>query len=131
MKTKITKFILLGLGAGGVSILLIWVSAWLIFGNSFGFGSSSFDQSVWLAWHNRFEPDNPRYGMVDDVRTRLLHDQPTRSEVLELLGNPDAGQGADYLSYNLGASFAGVDFDVLVIYFGEDDRVIEVRLVPG
>ena len=131
MKTKIAKWMLLGLVAGGGIILLIWVITWLIIWNSFGFEPSGFDQSVWLAWHNRAEPDNPRYGMVDDVRTRLLRDQPTRPEVLELLGSPDAGQGANYLGYNLGVSFTGVDFDALFIYFDEEGRVAEVRVVQG
>ena len=129
MNNRNAKLILLFLGGGSLFLLLALAAAWIILGSLFG--PSGFDQSVWLAWYSSSEPDNPRYGMVDDLQTMLLQDRPTRVEVLELLGTPDGGQGDDYLGYNLGASFVGVDFDALVIYFDENDRVFEVRIVQG
>lgn len=91
--------------------------------------SDGFDAERWRQAQQGCAPDNPRLGMYDELEDELLAEQPTRDEVLTLLGPPDAGAEPDFLRYQLGYNM--IDCDFVAIEFGPDGRVSEVRYVQG
>jgi hypothetical protein len=110
------------------------VALWLLWDNPTDpFDNASFDQALWSKWRGSWDPDSPRGHMASDLIGRLERGQPTRSDVLALLGPPEApcskltppaGDLGQCLSYSIG-SWSGfrMDSDTLDVYFGYDGRV--------
>jgi hypothetical protein len=80
-----------------------------------------FDQAGWKAQHDSTAIDNPRAGMVVAVEEHLKPGM-SRDEVLALLGPAESENGGT-LTYDLGASPYGIDFDYLVIEFDAKGRL--------
>ena len=56
----------------------------------------------------------------------------TREEVIALLGPPEIHNDFHSIQYLIGAwSSIRINFEYLVIYFDDDDGVIEIRIIPG
>lgn len=102
-----------------------------VFGDEGERTEQTFDRETWLAWHNNWDQDNPRFGMAEEVRAWLLTERPTEAQVLERLGPPDAGQRDTVLAYNLGVPLFSIDYYALEIYFGHDGRVSELHQKQG
>jgi hypothetical protein len=85
------------------------------------------------AWNDPETEERNRQEMADDLVARGLLDGLTRSEVTSLLGQPpDTEYFRDWdMVYVLGPerSFIGIDFEWLVVRFGDNDRVSEYRIV--
>ena len=90
--------------------------------------SQGFDQARWQQG-NGCDPNNPRLGMYEELRTKLLAERPTRPEVIALLGQPDAGSGSTEVNYMLGYNL--IDCDSVRIQFGGDGRVFDVSYIQG
>lgn len=68
--------------------------------------------------------------MIGDLSKELMHRRPSRTEVVEWLGEPDFRNEPRLMSYNLGMwSGLRMDFDSLDIEFDEAGRVRHVRSV--
>lgn len=93
-------------------------------------GGDRFDAAGWRqASQEGCTPDNPRLGMYDQLRSRLLRERPAKAEVVAMLGPPDDGQRPRVVGYELGLNI--IDCDSVEIRFGPDERVLEVRYVQG
>lgn len=101
--------------------------------------SRPFDSATWKATKGDTSDYAPRLYMVDYLMERQLLLGKTKSEVLELLGEPDranAGVRQDVVSYDrdliywLGPerSFLRIDSEMLVIDIGDDGLVTGVYL---
>jgi hypothetical protein len=96
------------------------------------FDDRAFNQKVWLDHDEDWSMTNPRGRMAYSVRDLLLESRMTREEVRELLGPPEIDSERHSIQYLLGAwSSIRIDPDYLVISFDEDDRAIEVRIIPN
>jgi len=96
------------------------------------FDDRAFNQEVWLDHFEDHGMANPRGRMAYSVRDLLLESHMTREEVIDLLGPPEIDSEIHSIQYLLGAwSSIRIDLDYLVISFDDDDRVIEVRIVPN
>jgi outer membrane protein assembly factor BamE (lipoprotein component of BamABCDE complex) len=81
---------------------------------------SRFDKATWLENDNS-NHDNPRFGMVEDIRNNYLKLGMTKKEVVDLLGLPqyDTTQSAFEYQYKIGSNpgmhidpyFLIIDFD--------------------
>jgi hypothetical protein len=94
------------------------------------FDDRSFNQRVWLKHYDDWSWDNPRGPMAGSVRDLLVETRMTREEVIELLGPPEISEGDYAVRYLLGP-WRGIpiDDDFLVVYFDEDGRVKDVRIM--
>ncbi len=104
-----------------VGIGLVLLGGWL------GPDTQGFDAALWRQ-STMGCAGNPRLGMYEELEARLLRERPTRAEVLTLLGPPD-GEDAATVDYTLGYNI--IDCDYVIITFGADDRVSEVRYMQG
>lgn len=113
-------------GIGAVMLLVVTGCTpldWL------GGAGDGFDAERWRQAQQGCAPDNPRLGMYDELEDELLRERPTRSEVLAMLGPPDAGEDSESVQYTLGYNM--IDCDSVLILFGEDGRVADVRYIQG
>jgi hypothetical protein len=82
----------------------------------------SFDPDVWKAQRDEdFDGDNPRAGMVGELRREHLVEGTPRERVHDLLGPPESVRGDSDL-YELGRSATGVDYEQLAVVY-EDGRL--------
>jgi hypothetical protein len=121
--------------AGMVGTALAFVALVSLLSDS-PFDDQPFDQVVWLKHYNDNDPDNPRGLMADAIKKRLLHEKPTISSVMLLLGDPESMHEANkagfsfVLSYNLGMwSGFRIDYDTFDIYFDGSNRVSQIRII--
>lgn len=91
-------------------------------------GSGRFDSEVWKAHASQDERDNPRAGMLADLRPRLRPGM-SRTEVEGLLG-AGAGDGVR-VSYALGMAAYGADYEYFVIEYDAAGRLTRTSLVRG
>ncbi|MEO0500547.1 MAG: hypothetical protein AAF205_08335 [Pseudomonadota bacterium] len=82
-----------------------------------------FDQDRWNSGAGNFTGENPREGMIGDVRDVVSYGM-LRTDVHAVLGPPDSS-GRDVDGYALGRSAVGVDFETLEIGYA-DGRVVRV-----
>ncbi len=87
-----------------------------------------FDSEVWKAHASQDERDNPRAGMVADLRPRLRPGM-SRAEVESLLGPGDGG-GAR-ASYALGMAAYGADYEYFVVEYDATGRLTRATIVRG
>src|SRR5262245_3420837 len=92
------------IGVGGATALLA-----LAAGGYMATTAGGFDSDRWKAQRNSAARDNPRAGMLGNLKDRLRPGM-TRQEVVTLLGEPEATEkdGTRYV-YDLGMSAFGVD----------------------
>jgi hypothetical protein len=91
-----------------------------------------FDQALWQRSSEEANRgvDNPRKGMVEDLLRQHIKTGLTEGEVRQLLGDPDHqySEGLAY-HYYIGALSRGWgDYDYLILEFGSDGRVGNVRV---
>lgn len=95
---------------------LIFVSCSLFQDNSRKFSKES--------WNN--DPDH-RYEMVNDLKNNYLFIGMDRTDVIELLGEPDSNDTAYYLGY---PGYFSIDPEILdIIYF--DDKISSIWVGEG
>ncbi|MGQ0613338.1 MAG: hypothetical protein ACT4PV_06345 [Planctomycetaceae bacterium] len=115
-----------GLAVGSVHAIIAVVS-------DDPFDDLSFDRELWIAHARDDSRDNARGKMARDLRRLLMRDRPRRAEVLALLGDPDSPYeySRERVGYALG-SWHGfrIDDDTLDIVFDEEERVLDVQIVP-
>ncbi len=111
------------------ALLFVFVSAigFFMLRDFPGGGVRSFDAALWRQ-STMGCASNPRLGMYRELSDKLLRERPTKAEVLTLLGPPD-GEDAATLKYALGYNI--IDCDSVLITFGTDGRVSEVRHIQG
>jgi outer membrane protein assembly factor BamE (lipoprotein component of BamABCDE complex) len=94
------------------------------------FSGSDFDRSVWLQYANNYISDNPRASMVEDLKKHYLLPGMSRSDVVELLGPPEAEPVRNTFSYIVGKwSGYRMDHDALLIKFDSGERLVSVECV--
>ena len=79
-----------------------------------------FDSAGWKQVRGSTARDNPRSAMVPALKTKLKPGM-ARAEVVDLLGQPETEKGGR-LTYNLGVSTYGIDYEYYVIEL-DGDRV--------
>ncbi|APZ92131.1 hypothetical protein Fuma_01736 [Fuerstiella marisgermanici] len=93
------------------------------------FSGRVFDRDVWLAQYGSRAADNPRASMVQHLKWAHLRTGMTRSEVVQLLGEPDWEKQMNLFSYNVGMwSGFRMDYDSLDVHF-LGDYLSHVRCV--
>jgi hypothetical protein len=90
-------------------------------GGSASHGIQPFDRAAWLRHSDPDEDRNPRMSMVGDVKQRLLAGSHSRSDVIDLLGEPTWERGGA-LYYCVGW-WETIDPHSLVVKFTGDDMV--------
>ncbi len=91
--------------------------------------AGGFDAERWKAQRGLDLRDNPRQGMMREVRA-LLHPGLSKAEVLNLLGEPDRRQDNRF-EYDLGMRPLGIDYQSLVLDFDASGRLLRFRTVQG
>jgi hypothetical protein len=91
--------------------------------------ASGFDSDKWKALRGTSEKDNPRARMLRTVEQQL-HAGMTQTEVLALLGEPEAKEGRRFV-YDLGMSTFGVDYEYFVIEFDADGKLSRHQITRG
>jgi hypothetical protein len=114
------------IGVGGATALLA-----LAAGGYMATTAGSFDSERWKAQRNSAARENPRAGMLGNLKDRLRPGM-TRDEVVALLGEPEAKEKEDtrYV-YDLGASAFGVDYEYYVVEFDADGKVVRHAMTRG
>ncbi len=94
------------------------------------FDDRPFNREVWLDHYEDWGTMNPRGRMGKSVQQLLINSGMTRVEVKRYLGPPEIDSEDYAIQYLLGP-YSGfrIDYDFLVISFGDDDRVKEVRII--
>ena len=75
---------------------------------------SGFDAEQWKALKGSTERNNPRIGMVGELKAKHLRQGMNREEVRKLLGEPDQRRGTSEV-YALGASPFGPSYEYFII----------------
>lgn len=82
----------------------------------------AFDAALWQAQRGSDALDNPRVGQVVALERHHLRAGMPRTQVIELLGEPDRSRpGMD--AYKLGASPVGVDFETYVVEYDAQEQM--------
>lgn len=93
----------------------------------------TFDANAWRSQNSTAGQPSVRQRMVSDLTESGRLMRMTKSEVLSLLGPADGGEYFREwgLAYKLGAErgFISIDSEWLVIRFGHDKRVTEVKVL--
>src|SRR5262245_27903683 len=90
-----------------------------------GSAPRAFDAKVWLAHPDIAERKNPRWGMVSDVKSRLVAGKTTRADVIALLGPPSQERGTT-LEYAVGW-WGGAEMDANTFNVVLDAQGVVVR----
>jgi hypothetical protein len=98
--------VLLVLGAGGYMATTV---------------AGDFDSARWKALRSSTARDNPRAGMIGELKERLRPGM-TQEEVVALLGEPERKDGPRYV-YAIGTSAFGVDYEYFVVEFDADGKL--------
>ena len=94
------------------------------------FDDRLFDSALWKSATHKFERDNPRGQMYDDLRHHYLKKGLDKQAVLNLLGPPDIKSDDSLFNYNLGMwSGFRIDYDTLNIAFNSKGKVARVYRV--
>jgi outer membrane protein assembly factor BamE (lipoprotein component of BamABCDE complex) len=94
------------------------------------FSGSDFDRIVWLQFANNYTSDNPRASMIEDLKLHYLLPGLSKSDVVELLGPPEAEPVRNTFSYIVGKwSGYRMDHDALLIKFDSGERLVSVECV--
>jgi len=111
-----------------VLTLVVWIGSSVLS----PFDDLKFDQTVWHQYSGYSDPRSPRGRMYEDLESILLRTRPSREDVLQILGEPDAPAREQALEYSLGAwSGFRIDFDTMVIAFDASGDVSHVSRVQG
>ncbi|XXF76260.1 hypothetical protein P2318_24820 [Myxococcaceae bacterium GXIMD 01537] len=89
--------------------------------------TGAFDAEQWKAQRGGVESNNPRLGMVAELKRKHLREGMTREEVQRLLGEPDQRRGTSEV-YELGQSPVGVSYEYFVIDYDGAGKVTQVRI---
>src|SRR5262245_55284330 len=106
--------VLLVLGAGGYMATTV---------------AGGFDSNRWKELRNSAARENPRAGMIGDLKERLRPGM-TREEVVALLGEPETKEGARFV-YAIGTSAFGVDYEYFVVEFDADGKLTRHMITRG
>jgi hypothetical protein len=91
--------------------------------------AGGFDSQKWKAERGNETSKNPRVTMVGEAE-KLLRVGMTREEVTALLGEPD-GNANTRFEYLLGISPVGIDFEVFIIEFDAQGKLVRFRTERG
>jgi hypothetical protein len=91
--------------------------------------ADGFDPAKWREASGTTARDNPRSGMVSELRERLKPGM-SRDEVVTLLGAPER-DGGSRLSYSLGINPYGIDHEYFVIELDAGSRVRSFGITRG
>ena len=120
-------FVLLGTGVLSASILYAYV-IFFVFDDPFD--NRPFDNTVWAAFHESIDPDNPRGEMYEDLTDNVLRTGMDRTAIINLLGPPDHKEEAHLISYNLGMwSGFRIDYDTLDLELDGKGKLVRVRRI--
>ncbi len=127
MKPALT---LLGIGL----IALVTGSLWFWSEISFLFDNPldnrPFSESVWKENDHDWNHKNPRGEMVADLMRQIHQEKPTRSQILQRLGEPDFSMTNLLISYNIGAWLGfGMDYNSLDIEFDKAGQFLNVQVL--
>lgn len=108
--------------AGTVLLAAIW--------NVTGSTNVKFEQDRWKNWVETEAELSLRWDMVENLQKNHELIGMTRSEVRDLLGQPNVGDAAE-ISYYLGMARKGINTGHLKLTFGDDQLVSEVSVWDG
>lgn len=89
-----------------------------------------FDSVQWKKWEESESEPRLRWDMVKDLTERYSLVGNKKEEIIELLGEPEAGN-TRMLSYYLGATRTGINTGSLRLYLNENQKVVRVELDEG
>ena len=115
MKTRILKIIII-----------------VLFLNSCGqISHQKFDANKWQNANLNLEENwDLRWRMMNDLRNNFDLEEKNKTEILKLLGKPDAETNDNYL-YNLGMTGTGINTGNLTIFFDQNNNVREIKVRQG
>ena len=89
-----------------------------------------FNSSKWKNWEESEVEWSLRWDMLNSLRNNYELKGMTKSEILELLGEPDS-QSISEFSYYLGMAKSGIDTGTLTITFDETGKVTNYNVKRG
>ncbi|NMO19628.1 hypothetical protein HPC49_48355 [Pyxidicoccus fallax] len=88
---------------------------------------SGFDAEQWKAQRGSTARNNPRIGMVVELKEKHLRNGMSREEVQKLLGEPDQRRGTSEV-YALGTSPFGPSYEYFIIDYDGTGLVTGFRI---
>jgi len=89
-----------------------------------------FDSDKWKNWVETEDTWSLRWDMMNDLRQQHELIGKSKSEIIELLGEPADNMNSEFL-YSLGYSGNGINTGTLTITFNMDDKVITYNVREG
>jgi len=90
------------------------------------FSGRSFDRKIWLEFADDYVDDNPRASMIRDLQKEHLQVGMSRTEIIELLGEPETKFENSDFSYIVGMwSGFRMDHDGLELYFDQNGNLTD------
>lgn len=86
-----------------------------------------FDSNKWKNWEETETTWSLRWDMMNSLRNKHELKGKTKTEIIELLGEPERKTNSEF-SYYLGMAKFGIDIGTLTIKFDETENVIEFNV---
>jgi hypothetical protein len=118
---KTTKYIFLVFG------IVILIGFFLRGNNT----HEEFNSEKWKNWTETEQKMSMRWDMMNSLRNNHKLKGKTKSEIINLLGEPSEGKSNISFRYYLGMAKHGIDTGSLVITFGENDLVSDFYVWHG
>lgn len=90
-----------------------------------------FNSELWKTANlNNEENLTLRWDMMNDLRNKYKLVGMTKSQIIELLGNPGGTTSSEF-RYYLGYSKTGINTGYLIVTFNDKNKVTEIRVWQG
>lgn len=122
MKNKI-KFSLLVLG--------IIASIFFVYYLRSNTAYEEFSSEKWKNWIETENTSSLRWDMMNSLRNKQELKGKTKTEIIELLGEPDEDKTSRSFRYYLGMAKHGIDTGSLILKFDENDLVVSYYVWHG
>ncbi|MGV6861354.1 MAG: hypothetical protein ACWA41_06255 [Putridiphycobacter sp.] len=86
-----------------------------------------FNSEKWKNWTGMGPNPSLRWDMMNSLRNNYELKGKSKTEVIDLLGNPESKSDYDF-GYYLGMSKHGIDTGHLTIYFDQNKRVSKIKV---
>lgn len=111
-------------------VIIATVALVTLMWNIIGSNNVKFDQDRWKNWIDSEAELSLRWDMMEDVQKHHKMIGMTRSEVIDLLGQPTSEATAE-LSYYLGMARNGINIGRLTLNLNESNVVTSVNVWDG
>ena len=89
-----------------------------------------FDSEKWKNWTETEEEWSLRWDMMNSLRNKHELTGKNKSEIIELLGEPDSKAESEF-GYYLGMAKHGIDTGHLTIYFDQNKKISRIKVHRG